>query len=243
MSLFKDAGVALRRFEYSETSQILVFFTREHGKQRLIAKGIKRGTRQRVAPGIDLLESGEVIWSRKDEAEATLGILTDWRQTDAFTPLRSKLARLYAGQYAAEIVHLLTEDGDPHAVAYDCLVEMLSALCAAEEALGHVVTFQAALLREVGLMPDFGRCVRCDKVYPGRGDAYLSSGEGGLVCRNCEPTVVEKRRVAQPTIVGLTDGNWAAEGQQGAFGVLDYHIECLIGRPTKLGSFVERTSA
>ena len=35
MSLFKDAAVALRRFEYSETSQILVFFTRAHGKQRL----------------------------------------------------------------------------------------------------------------------------------------------------------------------------------------------------------------
>ena len=55
MPLVKDEAIVLRRLDSSESSQVLVFFTREHGPQRLIAKGIKRGTKQRFATGIDLL--------------------------------------------------------------------------------------------------------------------------------------------------------------------------------------------
>ena len=242
MALFKDMAVALRRVDYSETSQVLVVFTREHGKQRLIAKGIKRGTKKRVATGVDLLESGELVWSRREGSDATLGTLTEWRQENAFTGLRSDLARLYGGQYAVEIVSLLTEEGDPHPATYAGLIETLAALCTTNETLDCVVSFQIGLLDEVGLLPSLTECMNCRRPRTGGMGQYLSSGLGGLVCRDCEPAIVEKRRLDEAAIVGLTGGGWTPAGRLGAFDVLDYHIRCIVGRETRLASFVVATS-
>ena len=65
MPLIRDTAVVLGRLDYSETSQVIVLLTREHGKVRAIAKGIKRGTKQRFAAGIDLLEIGSVVLTSK----------------------------------------------------------------------------------------------------------------------------------------------------------------------------------
>jgi DNA repair protein RecO (recombination protein O) len=238
MDLHKDSAVVLRRLDYSETSQILVVFTRGHGKQRLIAKGIKRSTKTRVAVAIDLLESGEVVWSRREGGEASLGTLTDWRQVDAFTALRRDLSRLYTGQYTAEIVSLLTEDGDAHPALFDRLTETLTALGKAGSTIASVVAFQIDLLREVGSLPDFDVCANCREPLAGRRAIHLAPSEGGFVCRDCEPAVVDKRRVSVEAMAGLTGGAWTDAGRLDAFEALDYHIRCLVGRATRLASFV-----
>ncbi|HQA45519.1 MAG TPA: recombination protein O N-terminal domain-containing protein, partial [Phycisphaerae bacterium] len=96
MPVMKDEAVALRRIDYSETSQVLLFLTRGHGPRRLLAKGIKRGTKQKFATGIDLLEHGRVVFAVRASGESGLGNLTEWRQIDLYTGLRSDLHRLYA---------------------------------------------------------------------------------------------------------------------------------------------------
>src|SRR5438477_8405757 len=98
MALLKDDAIVLRRLDYSETSQVLLVFCRELGPQRLIAKGIKRGTKTRVAVGVDLLEFGTVVFSRRAGSDAQLAIMTEWRQADTFAHLRRNLLRLYATQ-------------------------------------------------------------------------------------------------------------------------------------------------
>ncbi|MFQ6036643.1 MAG: DNA repair protein RecO, partial [Sedimentisphaerales bacterium] len=40
--LIKDTAICIRAVDYSETSQIVTFFTRATGKIRAIAKGSKR---------------------------------------------------------------------------------------------------------------------------------------------------------------------------------------------------------
>src|SRR5262245_11644028 len=99
MALHSDDAIVLRRLDYSETSQVLHVFCRELGAQRLIAKGIKRGTKTRVAVGVDLLEWGTVVFSRRAGSDAQLGTMTEWRQKDTFAHVRRDLTRLYAAQY------------------------------------------------------------------------------------------------------------------------------------------------
>ena len=130
MSLISDKAIVLRRLDYSETSQILALFTREHGQVRVIAKGIKRSTRSRFAVGIDLLELGHVVWSAREDRPQNLGILTEWKQVNAFVGLRERLERLHAAQYAAEITTELTTDQDPHPTLFDHLKLFLEKLSA-----------------------------------------------------------------------------------------------------------------
>ncbi len=197
----------LGRLDYSETSQILVLFTCAHGKVRTIAKGVKRGTKNRFAVGIDLLEVGNVVFSSRQERGDALATLTEWKQTLALSGLRTSLARLNAAQYVAETTARLTEDWDPAPTLFGGLKRTLSDLSNAEVspalnggALAAVVAYQQLLLNEIGAAPRFDACILC-----GRMDdlTHFSSFEGGMICRHCEPTQVEKRAVSHATLATL----------------------------------------
>lgn len=232
MAMINDQAVVLGRLDYSETSQVIVLFTREHGKVRAIAKGIKRGTKKRFAAGIDLLEIGSVILSARHERQANLANVTEWKQTRSLSGLREKLVRIQAAQYAAEVTSALTEDWDPHASLFDRLLDALATLSDADDAVETTVVFQRDLLTEIGSWPRFDACVQC-----GRTDnlTHFSSFEGGLICRHCEPVQVEKREVGVTTLAWLAQGA-APDTWTGPFELLDYHISHLMGREPKLST-------
>ena len=255
MSLIQDEAVVLGRLDYSETSQVLVLFTRAHGKVRAIAKGIKRGTKARFAVGVDLLDVGHVVFSSRGERSETLATLTEWKPSRSFWGLREKLFRIHAGQYAAEVTAQLTEDWDAHSELFDALVSTLAALTDASDPLGLVTKYQFALLDSIGSLPRFDACVLC-----GREEdlTHFSSFEGGLICRHCEPGQVEKRQVSTATVKLLQElaaaENHCLQGpgapgpvgsgtQVGTFAALNYHIAHLMGREPVMGSTLVSRSA
>ncbi len=242
MSLIKDIAIVLRRLDYSETSQVLAVLTKERGQQRLIAKGIKRSTKTRVAVGIDLLEMGDVVYSRRPGKEGTLAAMTDWRQIETFPHVRRDLAKSYAAQYAAEITTNLTEPHDPHPLAFDGLRFMLEAL-KDEAPLVALNRYLWVFLREIGLQPDLSRCVNCDTPIDKREPLYFSSRLGGAICRDCEGTVVEKRRIS-PNVArslaavrnGAADPQYEGDEAKVAlrvFELLDYHLTETMAKPAR----------
>ena len=240
MPPLRDEALVLRRLDYSETSQVVVLFTRAHGKVRTLAKGIKRSTRARFATGIDLLELGSVVLNARTDRPEGLVPLTEWKQQTGFTELRTALPRLYAGQYAAEIAAQLTEDWDPHPELFAALVTTLGALCEADAVLGVVVAFQHELLQSIGSWPFWSACVLC-----GRATAltHFSSFEGGMVCKHCEPNQVEKRAVGASALAvlhGLPASATAPDAAEpalvGAFDALNYHLAHLMGKEPVLAS-------
>lgn len=238
MAPIKDEAIVLRRLEYSETSQVLVFFAREHGRQRLIAKGIKRGTKKKFAVGIDLLERGGLMFLPCQRKAQGLGTLIEWRQTEAYLGLRGDLRRLYAGQYAAEITAAMTEDGDPHPPLFDALAGVLSTLQSADAPELPLIGYQRTLLREAGLWPDLTRCVICNRPAPEQRAGYYSAHQGGLVCRRCLPRVPENRLVPAAVLTALRENQYPAPLAREAFNLLDYTIAQTIGRPTTMSKFV-----
>ena len=227
--MIRDTAITLRRLDYSETSQILAVLTREHGRLRVIAKGIKRGTKKRFAPGIDLLEMGELVIVSLPTGERTLATLSEWKQLRGFTALRDKLERLNAAQYASEITARMTEEADPHPELFDGLVNLLEGLCSDVPPLNLVVDFQCLLLKQAGLLPDMAVCASCGRSVRRDQSLYFSSGAGGLLCTDCEPAIVEKRRITAPAFEGLAGGQRSPEAVVRAFDVLDYHITQILG--------------
>jgi DNA repair protein RecO (recombination protein O) len=238
VALAKDTAIVLRRLDYSETSQILVMFTRDHGQQRLIAKGVKRSTKTRVAVGIDLLEFGRVVFTRRPGKEDNLATLTEWRQEDNFAHLRRDLARCYAGQYAAEVTSHLTEVHDPHPALFDGLLRFLRAL-KEEDALSGLSAYVWLMLTEIGLRPELSRCVVCSRPIAGGEPLYFSSRQGGAICRDCEPVVVEKRRISTDIARALATGlrHDAAQARP-VFDLLDYHLTEIMSRRPRLSKML-----
>ncbi len=262
MALVKDAALVLRRLDYSETSQVLAILTRNHGPQRLIAKGVKRATKKGGGHAIDLLELGEVVFSLRPDKDGTLAVLTEWHQQETFPHLRLDLPRCYAAQYAADVTAQLTEAHDPHPGLFDGLSALLLALADQTPPLA-LVQYLWLLLREIGLRPDLNHCVNCHQPVGGPGPLYFSSREGGAVCRDCEPSVIEKRRITPAAVRLLNNATAApfaetacahpdnaAHARPGdhahphrddltttmqAFELLDYHLTEIMSHPPKVG--------
>ncbi len=246
MPAIADDAIVLARLDYSETSQILVLFTRRHGKVRAIAKGIKRSTKTRFAAGIDLLDVGRIVVSSRHERSAHLATVTEWKQTRSLSGLREKLCRIQGAQYTAEVTAHLIEDWDPHVELFDGFLSTLVELSEASDPLGPVVAYQLRLVESIGSLPRFDACMQCGR---SRDLSHFSSLDGGMICRNCEPGQVEKWEVSPATLetvrvranrglgpARISAGDKAHDSLGGAFGVLNYHIAHLMGRQPRLAS-------
>src|SRR5215218_10473316 len=217
MPLAHDRCICLRKVEYSETSQILTLFGREHGVVKVIAKGAHRTTKQgasKFGGGIDLLDVGQAVFTL--DLERQLGTLTEWTLVEGHLELRRSLRAMYLGQYAAELVSFLIEEHDPHPDLYDRLEQTLSDL-ATPRCEESFLSFQLDLLRETGYLAELSACVACNLPLMDREQSFFSPNRGGVVCRNCEGVVPDRRsidlrllRMVQ-TILRLPRDNGAAQ--------------------------------
>src|SRR6476661_10931505 len=102
MALSRDRCICLRKVEFSETSQILTLFGRQHGLLRVIAKGAHRTTKagaSKFGGGIDLLDLAHAVFT--DHTDRDLSTLTEWSLKDGHLSLRQNLRAVYLSQYAA----------------------------------------------------------------------------------------------------------------------------------------------
>lgn len=231
MPTLTDDAIVIRLSDYSETSQVVAVFGREHGLVRLMAKGTRRGTKKRPAVGIDLLERGDLIFiPSKAHGLATL---TEWVQRDSYLGLRRETSTLYHAAYGAEVVGALTAEGDPHPPVFDALVELLADLArlgeqkTARSPEELIVRFQAAFLRAIGLNPQFRSCQGCGRERPSRGQVFFSSTAGGIVCAACRSRF---REIVQVPAAIVRSG-FSAVDAAAWFSLLDYHLTHLVGRP------------
>lgn len=226
MTVQKDQAVVVRLSDYSETSQIVSLFTRDHGLVRLIAKGSRRGTKKHFAPGLDLLEYGEASFALP-RGDSTLGNLTEWRQKDAFTGIRQDLVRLYGAYYALELLARLTEQCDPDPALFAALLEFLENSAEGRgKPAARNVHFQGLLLKAIGYAPVLRRCAHCGKARIRGTRAYFSSSAGGMICRDCENAHPEKIRISSR----MLDEPASAQDPSEWLDLLNYHLTCVAGR-------------
>lgn len=226
MATENDSAIVVRLSDFSETSQVATLFSRRCGLLRLMAKGLRRSTRQKFAVGLDLLEMGEISFARA-RGEVGLGTLAEWVQRELFLGLRRSRASLDAGLYAAELVSRLTQEYDPHPSVFDDLLELLTNLAAPESEPPQVlaVRFQARLLKATGFAPQLRECVQCGAARDASRPAWFSSAAGGLICGNCR----EKTRECAPLPQPIRKGAGISEAPQAWFGLLDYHLAHIAG--------------
>ncbi len=153
------AAFVLHHYDWSETSLILDLFTREQGRQAVVAKGAKRPYSQMRAvllpfqrlqvslgkpPKTDAGEgAGEVHTLRAAEWAGGQSMLTG--------------AALFSGFYLNELLMKLLARGDPHPALFDLYAQTLPALAAGGENDGQEAAlraFEVLLLKAIGLLPE-----------------------------------------------------------------------------------------
>lgn len=241
--LSKDIAICLRAVDYSETSQIVTFFTRDNGKVSAIAKGAKRAKSAFDGP-IELFSYGQIVFS--DTGGEKLSTLTEFQQAPAFTHLASNLFAMNCSLFAAELIDKLTCQADPNSRLFDCLLQFLKDLQQADdkkEILGLFILFEFSLLKEIGLLPVLRRCANCKSGFNTKwSEIYFSSKANGLVCRDCQMNFPSRVKLSTAAAGTLADLKLIAQADMKILNELEriliYHFtEMLHSRP-KMAKYV-----
>ena len=182
MNSEKTDGVVLRIVEFSESSCIVTWFTRDFGKVTTMAKGARR-RKNPYEGAIDVLSFSKIVFLHK--RSDSLDLLTEAKLERRFRTAAKDLHRLYCGYHLLELLNCLTDDFDPHPALYDQLERTLVRL-ESEESLAPLMTcFELQLLKELGHSPEWKFCVNCGVEIERHSRVAFAPVEGGVVCRRC----------------------------------------------------------
>lgn len=193
--LIKDKGICLRSTDYSDSSQILTFFTQQAGKVSLMAKGTKKPKSSFGGP-IQLCSLGDMVFLLKDDDK--LGMLTEFNPTFFGINTRKRLLALNCSLLAAELLNLFTKEHDPHPTVFTDAAMFLERLenCSDDKILHWTAIFELSILGQTGSTPICDRCANCQRPLASDWrDFYFSSTANGLLCRDCEGGFTDKKTI------------------------------------------------
>jgi DNA repair protein RecO (recombination protein O) len=202
--LYRDEAIVLRAQKLGEADRIVTLLTREHGRVRAVAKGVRKTTSR---------------WGSRLEPFGHIDVqLHEGRSLDIVTQAESLRAygaeivgdypRYTAGQAMLETAERLTDaEREPAVQQYLLLVGGLRVLADGEHAAGLVL--DAYLLRSLavaGYAPSFDDCARCGAAGPHRSFSIQS---GGAVCAECRvPGSASPTAETLDLLAALLTGDW-----------------------------------
>ncbi|MDR1799510.1 MAG: DNA repair protein RecO [Bifidobacteriaceae bacterium] len=211
MATYRDQGLVLRTHKLAEADRIVTLLTREHGKVRAVAKGVRRtksrfGGRLEPFMHVDLMAYEGRNLDTVTQAE-TLGAYAE--------AIAGDYARFTSACAVVEAADKLTPvEREPALQLYHLTVGAVAALARGAHAPGLVV--DSYLLRALGVSgyaPSLGACAKCGAPGPHRA---FSPQAGGMVCATCRPPGSAAPAPGTVELLGaLLAGDWPAADAAG----------------------------
>ena len=204
MALYRDEAIILRTHKLGEADRIITMLTREHGRIRGVAKGVRRTMSKfgaRLEPGshVDIQLHVGRTFDTVTQVEAIMNYgeaLTDDYQRWTIASAILETAERFTSQ-----------EHEPALQEFQLVVGAMKAL--SENRYDSSLILDAFLLRSLavgGYAPSMTICSRCEKEGPHR---YFSLVGGGSVCQDCRPSACATPAPKTLHLMGaLLSGDW-----------------------------------
>jgi len=181
MPVHEAEAIVLRQYSLSDSDRIIVFFTREHGKVRGVAKGVKKPT-SRMAGSLEPLNHIQLEFYSKEGRE--LGQVRQAELIHSYLGKNPLLANVYTYSYFAEIANEMVQEGQPNPAFFRLLLACLKAGEGNSANQALVRYYEIWSLKLSGLLPNYAYCSNCGKcVKDDRFFAWIESGQ--VRCHSC----------------------------------------------------------
>jgi DNA repair protein RecO (recombination protein O) len=192
--LYRTPAIVLKRMDLGEADRILTFYSRDHGKVRAVARGIRRGT-SRSAGHLEPFTVTDVLFA----VGRDLDVVSQADTLEAFRAIREDLVMTTHAYYLAEVVDLLTEENMENRAVFDVLVDGFRQLTAADDARLVLIAFHLRLLDALGYRPELRECVGCQTTIEPERNRF-SPIQGGALCPACAPLEPTARQIGIPAL-------------------------------------------
>ena len=204
MPLYRDEAVVLRTHKLGEADRIITLLTRQHGRVRAVAKGVRKtssrwGSRLEPFTHVDL----QLAVGRN------LDVIT---QAETLTPFSKGLGADYSRYTSGTVMletadRLVHEEREPAVQQFLLLVGGLRALTGGDQGPHQVLdSYLLRSLAVAGYAPSFDACARCGTVGPHR---WFSPASGGALCNDCRvPGSASPAAETMVLLAALLTGDW-----------------------------------
>ncbi len=243
--IIKTQAIAARTLPYSETSRVLVWLTRDHGKLVTLLKGAHR-RRSPFTGQFDLFYTCEVlVYLRTFRG---VHVVKECAALKPRAALRTRWRAAACASYFTDLVARASPVGAPHPGVFGVLDAALDYFAEQPALELGLFWFELRLMKELGLEPHLARCVACGGALlgaarpAGRGIVF-SCARGGALCAECARGAPADALPLSPSVLGTLRfwqraASWRAaprsacspaqvseiERLLGAF--LQHHLEC-----------------
>jgi DNA repair protein RecO (recombination protein O) len=189
---YRDDGVVLRTQKLGEADRIITLLTRQNGRVRAVAKGVRR-TKSRFGGRLEPFTHVDLLVHQG----RSLDVIT---QAEVIRPYGAPLAgdypRYTAGTAMLETAEQFTPmEKEPALRQFLLLIGGLRALGETEASAGSTareprLVLDAYLLRSLavaGYAPALEECARCGTPGSGTPLVAFAVAAGGMVCASCRP--------------------------------------------------------
>jgi DNA repair protein RecO (recombination protein O) len=197
MPLEQSEAIILRTENYGEQDKLVVFFSREKGLGRGLAKGARKFN-NRFGSSLEPFSQVRLFYYEKERHDFVT--ISNSDLLDSAFELFSQIKTAWAFAYFAE----LTEKFSPYREKEEILYRLLQAVTAAVKAgqpIEYITRyFEFWFLKINGILPDFNRCQHCHR--PVKSSSWLTAERQGVLCPSC---VSDKKLEVTPVLRLLID--------------------------------------
>jgi DNA repair protein RecO (recombination protein O) len=180
MPLEQSEAFILRTFHVGEQDKIVVFFAKNKGIIKGIAKGARK-FRNRFGSGLEPLSHVNLHYYEKEHRE--LVVLNNCDLIESNFDLQRDVDRTFVLSYFSELI----EEFFPSREQDDILFRLLETTLEAMKEGGDLdllgAYFEAWILKINGYLPSFKKCRKCRKEITDA--AWLSLNKEGVYCESC----------------------------------------------------------
>ena len=176
MSTYRDEAVVLRSYKFGEADRVVVLLTKEHGKVRAVARGVRK-TKSSIGARVEPLSHVDVSFRKGKD----LDTIDQVKLIHAHSRMREDFDKLRQGLAMVEAIDKVTPDRDPVPHLYELTSRALHALNENTSPL-MLAAFFLRLLSIEGQHPQLDVCVGCGETAELVSFDFL---EGGAHCASC----------------------------------------------------------
>lgn len=190
----KVEAIIISHTDYGEADRFLVLFTREMGKLRALAKGVRKA-HSRKAGHLEPFTCSTLMLARG----ASFWIVSQAESVNAFLPIRSDLTRTAQAAYLLELLERFSSEEEENPQLYRLAKESLERIADEADTFYAIRHYEMRFLDLVGYKPELFQCVQCRQQIQAE-DQFFSSLQGGVLCPRCGTMVNAAEPISMLTL-------------------------------------------
>lgn len=182
MSIVSTEAFVLRSYKLAENDKIVVLFTKQLGKLRLVAKGARK-MKNRFGASLEVFAHLQVMFHHKENRD----LLVLDRAEILYSPFekQTRLRTSYYLFYFAELINEFCPENEKNPAAYKILLNIERAIQGGQN-LDYLARFvELQLLHSQGILSSVAFCSKCRRQFESTAAKRYLGVESEIYCARC----------------------------------------------------------